>query len=100
MSVLNSKSFIYFLNNNKIIATVIATIISTYIMNISKSFTDDILLPIINRDTDGDGKKDIHKYENYTIKVSNIELRIGNFIIEILKFLLITYIMYFLSQVL
>jgi len=90
--------FIKFLAENHIIATVIATIISTYITNLSLSFTNDILLPIINRDGDGDGKSDISKYENYVFKIFDINFRVGNFCLELFKFFIITYLMFFLSK--
>lgn len=98
MSLINNKSFIDFLEDNHIITTVIATIISTYITNLSLSFTNDILLPIINRDADGDGKADIDKYENYILRICNIDFKIGSFVLEIFKFIIITYMMYFLSN--
>ena len=98
MSLFDYNSFLIFLKENQIVATVIATIISTYIINLSMSFTNDILLPIINRDADGDGKKDIDKYENYIIKIYNINFRIGSFAIEIVKFLIIIYLMFILSK--
>jgi large-conductance mechanosensitive channel len=100
MSAFNYYYFINFLKDNQIIATIIATIISTYITNLSMSFTNDILLPIINRDADGDGKKDIDKYENYIIQIYNIDFRIGSFIIEIFKFIIMTYLMFVLSKLL
>ena len=90
--------FIDFLKENHIIATVIATIISTYITNLSVSFTNDILLPIINRDGDGDGEKDIDKYENYILKIYNINFRVGSFCVEIFKFMIITYLMFIISK--
>ena len=48
MSLFDYNSFIKFLKENQIIATVIATIISTYITNLSITFTNDILLPSIS----------------------------------------------------
>ena len=98
MSLFDYNSFMQFLKENQIVATVIATIISTYITNLSMSFTNDILLPIINRDADGDGKKDIDKYENYIITFYNIDFRIGSFALEICKFLIITYLMFLISK--
>ena len=54
-------NFLKFLEDNHIFATVIATVISTYITALSRSLSDDILLPIIYRDGDGDGEEDIKK---------------------------------------
>ena len=94
----NIQNFIKFLEENHIIATVIATVISTYITNLSHSLSNDILLPIINRDGDNDGEEDINKYQNYILEIFKIKFRIGNFIIEFIKFITMTFLIYLLSN--
>ena len=96
--LIDINSFISFLDENHIIATIVATVNSSYITNLSNSLTNDILLPIINRDGDGDGESDIKKYEDLTLNIYNIKFRIGNFIIEGFKFLFMTYLMFLISR--
>ena len=98
MFFIEIDAFVKFLEDNHILATVIATIISTYITSLSMSFINDLILPILNRDGDGDGKSDLVKYENYVIKIFNINFRVGNFTIELFKFLIITYFMFIISK--
>ena len=92
------ESFLKFLNENHIIATIIATIISTHIVSLSNSLTDDILLPILCRDADGDGIDDIEKYQKFTISIFKINFKVGNFLIQLFKFLFITYSMFIISK--
>lgn len=92
------ENFLKFLDENHILATIVATVISTYITALSQSLSNDILLPIINRDGDGDGEGDIKKYENYVIEIFKIKFRIGNFLIELFKFLVMTFLVYLITN--
>jgi large-conductance mechanosensitive channel len=91
-------NFLIFLEDNHILATVIATVISTYITALSRSLSDDILLPIIYRDGDGDGQEDIKKYENFVIEIFKIRFKIGHFLIELFKFIVMTFLVYILTN--
>ena len=91
-------NFLKFLEDNHIFATVIATVISTYITALSRSLSDDILLPIIYRDGDGDGEEDIKKYQNYVIEIFKIKFRVGNFLIELFKFIIMTFLIYLITN--
>ena len=91
-------NFVKFLEDNHIFATVIATVISTYITALSRSLSEDLLLPIIYRDGDGDGEEDIKKYQNFVIEIFKIKFRIGNFLIELFKFIIMTFLIYLITN--
>lgn len=93
-----NNDFYIFIKDNHIITTAIATIFSRIITDVSYSFIENILLPIINIDLDDDGKADINSLKNKKISFSGVTLNIGPFIIEIIKFLCILYILYHLSK--
>jgi large-conductance mechanosensitive channel len=93
-----NNDFYIFIKDNQIITTAIATIFSRLITDVSYSFIENILLPIINIDLDDDGKADIDSFKNKKIKISGVTLKIGPFLIEILKFISILYILYQLSK--
>ena len=61
---MTSNDFYIFIKDNQIIATAIATIFSRLIADVSYSFIDNILLPIINIDLDNDGKAEINSFKN------------------------------------
>ena len=109
MSVINEKTgllrfeifnfikFKEFLEKNKACATAASIVIATQITILSSSFTDNIIVPIFDRDTDGDGKKDLIQFENITFKMFGIKIKIGKFIIDIIKFLIVIYVVFVIS---
>jgi len=92
------NEFYTFLKDNQIMATAIATIFSKIISDLSYSFIDNMLLPIINIDLDNDGKSDIDNFKNKIININGIHLKFGLFSIEIIKFTIILFILFILSK--
>ena len=109
MSVINEKTGLFrfemfnfikfkeFLEQNKAFATAASIVIATQITILASSFTDNIIVPIFDRDTDGDGKKDIIQFENITFKMFGIKIKMGKFIIDIIKFLIVIYVVFVIS---
>tara|TARA_Y200000002_G_C22659295_1_gene654974 strand:+ start:181 stop:477 length:297 start_codon:yes stop_codon:yes gene_type:complete len=93
-----NSDFYNFIKDNHIITTTIVTIFSKLITDVSYSFIDNIILPIINIDLDNDGKADINSFKNKRINIFGVNLKIGLFTIEILKFIPVLFILYYLSK--
>ena len=91
------SEFKQFLSSNNIGTTIVATVISSYITELGISFSDNIILPIIDQDLDGDGKPDIGKLKNLSFKIGNCKLKIGQFLITSIKVSLM-FIIIFLIQ--
>lgn len=96
----NFVRFIKFLRDNNIIAVAIASVLSDRINEVTNSFTSNIVMPIINRDGDNDGKKDITKLETKSIKFYGMNFAVGKFVVALFKFLIVTYIIFLLSNIL
>lgn len=94
----NFIRFIKFLKDNNILAVAIAAVLSERINDVTESFVNNLLMPIINRDGDGDGERDIKKLENKSIKFKGIDMKIGKFIISMIKFIFVTYIIFLVSS--
>ena len=92
MEIINE--FFSFLKNNNILSTIIATVMSTFITQLVTSFADDIIMPIIYRDGDNDGKADINKLENTVMKVNGINIKIGKFTVVLIKVTLIFVVLF------
>ena len=92
------KEFSIFLKNNNIMATIAATVMSTYVTELTTSFADDIILPIIYRDADGDGKADINSLKKYKIKTNGITFKVGNFITILLKVFVVFLVLFFVNK--
>jgi large-conductance mechanosensitive channel len=94
---IDTSGFVNFISNNNLLATVLVTILSTNIIEIAQSFMENMIIPILNIDLNGDGIKDKQHIENYKIKLFGSEFKLGKFLISILKFALMTYIVYIIS---
>ena len=88
------NDFFSFLKNNNILPTIIATVMSTYITQLTTSFTDDIIMPIIYRDGNNDGKADINSLEHTIMKVNGIKIKIGKFSVVLIKVTIIFVTLY------
>ena len=92
------EEFFIFFNNNNLIPTIIATVVSTHITELTHSLATNIVEPIINRDADNDGKADIKTLENYQLKFAGINLKLGKFIVSLIKVLFIFFIIFIINK--
>ena len=90
--------FSQFLTKNNIGTTIVATVISSYITELGVSFSDNIILPIIDQDLDGDGKPDIGKLKNLVITVGKCRLKLGEFLITFTKVSLMFIIIFIIQK--
>tara|TARA_B100001248_G_scaffold259455_1_gene245519 strand:- start:147 stop:464 length:318 start_codon:yes stop_codon:yes gene_type:complete len=98
MDLIDTTGFKKFLVENNIIVTVIATIVSSCVTELSESLVNDLILPILNRDSDGDGEADLKNLEEYVIFTNGIKFKLGKFILVIIKFIIILFIVYQFSK--
>lgn len=90
--------FILFLKNNNVMATLIATVLSTYVTELTTSFADDIILPIIYRDGDGDGKADIKSLKKLKFNFYGITFKVGNFVTIFLKVTVVFIVLFLVKK--
>lgn len=86
--------FIKFLTENNVIAIALASLFSDRIREVTTTFVQYIIMPIINRDADGDGVRDIAPLEKKTIKFAGMTFEIGKFILAVIKFMFVVLILY------
>lgn len=96
MSEINN--FVSFLKKNDIMQAAVATIFSRMISDLCYSFIDNIFLPIFNIDLNDDGKPDLNSIINTKISIFGCKIKLGLFLLEMLKFITILFILYFISQ--
>lgn len=94
----NFVRFLKFLEEHNIIATAIAAVLSDRINEITNSFVNYLVMPIINRDADNDGKRDIKNLEDRVFAFKGVRIQIGKFLLSIIKFIIITYIIFIISS--
>ena len=86
--------FIEFLKKNNIITTAIVAVLADRINDLSNAFINAFVMPIINRDADGDGVRDIKNIEDKVFKISGMTFRIGEFLVSGIRFFLVCYTVY------
>lgn len=93
-------TFLHFLSKGGVITTAIAAIISDRCNKFLEAIVQNLIVPILNRDSDKDGKKDIADIENKVIDIGGIKLKVGKVMVEFLKFVIVTYIIYTIARLL
>ena len=95
------KYFIEFLANFEIIGLTIASIIGLSISSLSKTFTEEIIMPFI------EPLISIYDWKNYRIQIGNADLGVGLFtsdfinllIIALTMFIVYSFFKYYLSDI-
>jgi len=95
----NFMRFINFLDKNNIAATATAAVLSFRINDFTNVFFDELILPIINRDGDHNGEKDIKKFEQYVITIYGVKFKIGLIMLSIFKFIIVSYIIFIIFRI-
>ena len=93
----NFINFKEFIVKNKAFATAASIVIATQINEFAISLTDNMILPIINRDYNKDGVADIQQFEKTELKIFGINFKIGKFIVDLIKFILVIYLVFAIS---
>lgn len=94
----NFVRFMKFLQDNDIGATAVAAVLSDRINEVTNEFFDGIILPIVNKDADKDGVRDIKRIEDIELKVLNVKFKIGKLGVSVLKFIIVTYIVFIITR--
>jgi large-conductance mechanosensitive channel len=92
------KSFISFLRENNVIAIAIASILSERVNDLTNNTLNGLIMPIINRDIDGDGTPDIKKIEDYELTLIGTKFQIGKIVMSIIKFIIVSYIVFYIAN--
>ena len=89
---------IKFFIDNDFKTITIASILSRMITELLYSFIDNLLYPILKVDINNDGKPDINNYINKTTSILNINFKFAKFIIDLIKFIVVLYIVYLIGS--
>lgn len=99
-STFNVGHFINFLKDHNILATTIAAVLSGGINEVTTTFVEHLIIPVINRDgntTESSNNK--KKLEDVDITVFDTKVKIGRVILAFFKFIIITYIIFILAKI-
>jgi len=92
------KDLFLFINRKELLHTVILTIIATHVTELSASFTDDIIIPLLSTDINNNNKDDIIELKEYKYKLFNKTFKIGSFFSHIIRFIISILIVFLLNK--
>ena len=82
------KYFIEFLSNFEIIGLTIASIIGLSITSLSKTFTNEIIMRLL------EPLLSVSNWKNYRLQIGNVDLGIGLFTSDIINLLIVAFVMF------
>lgn len=86
------KDFMEFFKGNNLVSSVIATVVALNVHDISQSFSNDIVIPLLDRDLNNDGEPDIDIIKNMVIKITGVDLKVGQFLIKIMRMIIVIFV--------
>lgn len=98
MNEFNFGTFVQFLKTHNVFSTVIAAVLSDRIAELTDIFVNSIIMPIINRDTNRDGVRDVKVLEDKILYIDGAKIEIGKFFVAIIKFIIVTYSIFLIAR--
>jgi len=98
ISTFDISLFIKFLADHNVLSIAIATVLSRKVNDVMDSVIDNIIMPVINRDSDNDGVRDVKKLEDQSIKLYGMNFGVGKVLISIIKFIVVTYFLFLVTK--
>jgi large-conductance mechanosensitive channel len=89
-----------YLTDGGIVTAAIATILSIRCNGLLESVIDNIFMPVIEHDSDNDGIEDIKSIEKKELNIFGAKIKYGKVIADVIKFLIITYILFTVAKLL
>lgn len=95
---LNIVNFMSFLIENNVVQVAVSTVISERVVELTNLIIEGLIMPIVNRDMDCDGVSDLKNFEEKDVYFNGMTFKVGKVIISIFKFIIVMYVMFFLSE--
>ena len=92
------SEFRKFLIDNKVKQNIVTTVLSFKAQDLIDSIITNIILPVIERDADGDGKADIKDLEDLKYTQWGMTFKIGSFLVSILRYFIIVLLIYYFQK--
>jgi len=86
------KEFVKFLKEFNVVALAIGFVMGSASTNLVKSLVDDIVMPILSPILSGDGWKEA------TLDIGKVHMAYGSFLAELLNFLILALVIFFVAK--
>lgn len=95
---LDFYGLLQFLSSHNIITIAVAALISQRVNKFADIFVDNLVVPIMDRDVDNDGERDIAHIENKVFVIAGAKFKVGKVYVAVLKLILVTYCIFIISR--
>ena len=95
MFLAESKDFI---ESNDLYAVVIGTIFSQFLTELFHSFTNDLIMPMLNLDINKNNINDVTELKDLKIKAFNVEFKVGAFLVAFVRFVIVVCILLMINR--
>ena len=92
------SQFRQFLYENNVIVVGVGIVLAKYLEILTDSFFNNLILPILKKDSDKDGKNDFQEYIDKSFVIGGRTFYYGKFVFDLCKFIIILYVMFLLSR--
>jgi large-conductance mechanosensitive channel len=87
-----------FIKSNDLYAVVIGTIFSQFLTELFHSFTNDLIMPMLNLDINKNNVNDVHELKDLKIKFFNIKFKVGSFLVSFVRFIIVVCILLMINR--
>ena len=88
------SNFIDFLDQNNVFSLIVASVLASRVSEMANALVTHLLMPILERDGDQDGTKDIGMVEQLEANLMGCRFKYGIVLVSIIKMLFVAYIVY------
>lgn len=89
------KRVLNYLNWKEVFTSSVTMIIAQQIMDLTDNIMESFIEPFINKDTNKDGIKDFQEMKDRQTELYGVKFKTGNFLIKLLKSILLLVILHF-----
>jgi large-conductance mechanosensitive channel len=87
-----------FINNNNLMSIAAGFVIARSLEDITNKFFDNLVVPIVKKDSDKDGINDLEDFFNKPLQIYGRSFYFGKVLYQIIKFLVILYTLFLLIR--
>ncbi len=91
MYILNEIDF--FIEENRLYTLIIGSIFTQFIAELFSSLTNDILMPLLNRDFNNNNRGDINELKTKKVDIFGFRFNYGSFLVALFRFVIVLFIL-------
>lgn len=96
MNILDEIDF--FVEQNRLYTLIIGSIFTQFLTELFSSFTNDILMPLLNRDFNNNKQGDINELKRKKVNIYGFTFNYGSFLVAVFRFVIVLFILLVINR--